>query len=898
MDGVREGRWGSRCPVVDWAVREWTSAVSQQRQAALGNKALRGWCADCMNCSWICASFSEDRVLNFVQDLRFALRQMRRSPGFVVTAVLTLALGVGANTAVYSLLDQALLRSLPVSKPEQLVVLSAPGKAWSGHSGDHGAGEEKSFSYPMYRDLRDQAKVFDGLVATSPAPVGITHDRTSEMGDAEVVSGNYFSMLGVGPAMGRLLSQTDDRAPGSNPVVVLSHHYWTTHMGADPNVAGKTIALNGHSFEVIGVAPENFQSAVWGQTPDLYVPMSMLDTVIPGRGKRLTDHKDRWMNIIGRLREGETTAQAEAGVAPLWHALRAEELKGLGHRSQRFVDEFLTHTRLVIEPGARGLSYSRNSLETPLLAVMAMASLVLLLAAVNVASLLLVRSAARVQEFAVRYAMGARSARILQQLLIEGALIGVLGGGAGMLLAPAAMRLLVRRITAVDETSAFHATLDARLFVFGLAVALGVSLLFSLAPAIQLLRPDLVTALKQKASTATGGVLGLRRVVVSVQIGLSVLLLIGAGLFVRTIENLRHVNAGFNTTHLVTFNISPVLAGYQQAQIASLEVRVIDTMRNLPGVQAVAASDDSELTSNSHNGNVTVAGYTPPANEDFDVEKNIVNFDYFHAMQVPLVVGRAFNQADDATGQPVAIVNETFVRHYFRSPAAAIGGRVANGGGNDLHYMTIVGVARDTRHTNLRDPSVPTLFTPLGQGDAPGRLYFYMRTAMPPEQMFATVRAAMRSVDAALTVADLRTMDEQVERSIANERMIEVLALAFGMLATLLAGVGMYGVLSYSTLQRTREIGIRMALGSSRLSITTLVVKEMVRLGVIGVVVAVPCAILLARGLRSQLFGVSAADPLTLVAVVVLMGLVGLAAALVPARRAANVEPMEALRAE
>jgi predicted permease len=841
--------------------------------------------------------FLEDCVRNFVQDLRFAVRQMRRSPGFVLTAVLTLALGVGANTAVYSLLDQALLRSLPVRAPEQLVVLSAPGKAWEGHTGDHGAGEDKSFSYPMYRDLRDQAKVFDGLIATAPAPVGITQDRTSEVGDAEIVSGNYFSVLGVGPALGRVLSPADDGAPGADPAVVLSHHYWTTHLGGDPKVVGKTIALNGHSFEVIGVTPENFQSAVWGQTPDLFVPMSMLDAVIPGKGKRLTDHRDRWMNILGRLRGGETIEQAEAGVAPLWHALRAEELKALGHRSARFVDGFLTHSPLLIEPGARGLSYSRSTLEMPLLAVMAMASLVLLLAAVNVASLLLVRSASRVQEFAVRYAMGARSGRILQQLLIEGALIGVLGAAAGMLLAPAAMRLLVRQIT-VDHTNAFRATLDARLFLFGLAMALGVSVLFSLAPAIQLLRPDLVTALKQKASTATGGVLGLRRAVVSLQIGLSVLLLIGAGLFVRTIENLRQVNAGFNTTHLVTFYINPVLAGYAKAQILPLEQRAIETMRGLPGVQAAAATDDPMLAGDSQGGNVTVAGYTPPANEEFDIEESIVNPDYFHAMQAPMVAGRTFNAADDGTGQPVAIVNETFVRHYFKNAASGIGGRVALGGGNNLHYMTIVGVARDTRHTDLRDKGLPTLFTPLGQGDAPNRLYFYLRTATPPEQMFATVRSAMRSIDAGLTVADLRTMDEQVEKSIANERMIEVLALAFGMLATLLAGVGLYGVLSYTTMQRTREIGIRMALGSSRLAITGLVVKEMVRLGVIGVVVAVPCAILLGRGLRSQLFGVSAADPLTLAGVVLLMGVVGLAAALVPARRAANVEPMEALRAE
>jgi predicted permease len=751
----------------------------------------------------------------------------------------------------------------------------------------------------MYRDLRDQAKVFNGLIATSPASVGIAHDRTSEISDAEIVSGNYFSVLGVQPALGRLLSQSDDTAPGANPVAVVSHRYWTTHLGADPNVIGKTLALNGHTFQVIGVAPENFQSAVWGETPDLFVPMSMLDIVIPGKGKRLTDHTDRWMNIIGRLRDGETIPQAEAGVAPLWHALRAAELKALGHQPQTFVDDFLTHSRLVIQPGARGLSYSRSSLETPLLAVMAMAAFVLLLAAVNVASLLLVRAAARVQEFAVRYAMGARSARILQQLLMEGAIIGVLGGAAGLLLAPAAMRLLVRQLAGPDGNTAFHSTLDARLFLFGFAVALGVSLLFSLAPGIQLLRPDLVTALKQKAATATGRVLGLRRVVVSLQIGLSVLLLVGAGLFVRTIQNLRHTDPGFNTTHLVTFHIDPVLAGYPQSQVTPLSQRVIAAMRALPGVIAATGSDDPELTDSSHNGNVTVAGYTPPANEVFDVEDTVIDPDYFHTMQIPMLLGRTFTDADGATGQPVAIVNEAFVRHFFKDPNAAIGGRVARGGGNNLQYRTIVGVARDTLHQNLRGASVPTLFMPMGQSDiGRGRLYLYLRTAMPPDQMFSTIRAAMRSIDPALTFGDLRTMDQQVEQNISNERMIEVLALAFGALAALLAGVGLYGVLAYTTVQRTREIGIRMALGSSRLAITGLVVKEMVRLAVIGVAVAVPCAILLARTLRSQLFGVSAADPMTLIGVVLLMALVGILAAFIPARRAANIEPMEALRSE
>jgi putative ABC transport system permease protein len=559
-------------------------------------------------------------MTSLLQDLRFSLRQIRRSPGFMVTAVLTLALGVGANTAIFSLLDQALLRSLPVRAPEELVVLSGTGNAWAGHTSDHGAGPEQSFSYPMYRDLRDKGTaVFDGLIATAPVEVGITRNKVSELVNGEVVSGNYFSVLGVQTTHGRLLTASDDTVPGGNPVAVLSYAYWQTHMGSDAHVVGETISINGTPFVIAGVAAPGFQSAVWGQVPDVFVPMSMLDVVIPGKGKRLEDHKDRWMNIVGRLKPGETPQHAQMAIAPLWHALRAEELKALGTKSQRFVDEYLTRSQLLVAPGSRGLSYSRDSLAKPLYAVMGMAFLVLLIAAVNVASLLLVRSAARVREFSLRYALGANARRVVQQLLLEGALIGIAGGVAGLLIAPLCLRVLVERLNTGGPT-AFSTTLDARLLAFNFAIAIAVSVLFSLAPAVQLLRPDIVNSLKQQTATASGGTLNFRSLVVSLQVGLSVLLLVGSGLFVRTMQNLRHVDTGINTSHLITFHVDPQLSGYAKEKIPALHQKILETMATLPGVQAVGATTDPELADTGHHGDVTVEGYTAPLDEDFPVE--------------------------------------------------------------------------------------------------------------------------------------------------------------------------------------------------------------------------------------------------------------------------------------
>jgi predicted permease len=628
--------------------------------------------------------------------------------------------------------------------------------------------------------------------------------------------------------------------------------------------------------------------------------MSMLDQVIPGKGSRLQNHKDRWMNIVGRLKPGETPERAQVAMAPLWHALRAEELKALGTKSQRFMDDFLTRSELQVRPGSKGLSYQRGSIEKPLLAVMAMAFLVLLIAAVNVASLLLVRSAARVREFSLRYALGANAPRIVQQLLLEGALIGIAGGAAGLLIAPVCIRVLVQRLASdgSNGSTPFATTLDVRLLAFNFAIALGVSVLFSLAPAVQLLRPDIVNSLKQQTATTSGGSLSFRRLIVSLQVGLSVLLLVGSGLFVRTMQNLRRVDTGFNTSHLITFHIDPLLSGYTKEKIPLLHQTVLDAMAALPGVQAVAATDDAELADTGHSGNVTVEGYTAPADEDFVVEEPDVNANFFHAMQVPILAGRAFTEDDDAAHPPVVVVNETFVKHYFSSPAAAVGRRVASGAGNHLTYMTIVGVTRDAKHGDLRKPAVATLFTPLRQATFAGQLYLYLRTAMPPEQTFATVRQTMKQIDPGLAVNEMRTMDDQIDTTLSNEPMIELLAISFGLLATILAGVGLYGVLAYSTAQRTREIGIRMALGSSRLGVSRLVLADVLRLAGIGIVVAIPCSVLLGRLLRSQLFGISAADPFTLGAVVLLIGFVGLVAALIPARRAAAVDPATALRTE
>ncbi len=837
-------------------------------------------------------------IPNVLQDLRFALRQLRRAPAFTLTAVLTLALGIGATTAIFSLLDQALLRSLPVREPASLVILEGTGKMWQGHSSSHGGDPEAYFSVPMYRDLRDQNRVFTGLLATAPADINLTHANTSEAARTELVSGNYFAVLGVAPALGRLLTPADDTAPNSNPVAVLSFDFWRDHLGADPAVINSTVGINGHPFQILGVAAPRFRSAIWGESPALFVPMSMTDQILPSAGKRLTDHTDKWINILGRLAPGTSRGHAEAAMDPLWHALRAEELKALGHRSQHFTDDFLTNSRMRLVAGAKGFSYQRDSFEAPLLAVMAMALLVLLIASTNVASLLLVRSANRVREFSLRLALGAATGRIVAQLLLEGLLIGIAGGLTGMALAPIAIRALIRQLAGDQTQIAFSPAIDLRLLAFSFLASVAVSLLFSLAPTLQLRRPDLTLNLRQTSATPTGGALTLRRLIVALQIGLSVLLLVGAGLFVRTMQKLRSVDVGFNTTHLVTFGTSPKLSGYAPAAIPAAQQRILATMSALPGVQSAAATSLAQLAGDDHGGNVGVSGYTAPPDDDFDVEKEFISPAFLQTLGIPLLTGRAFTEADTATGQQVAIVNQAFVNHFCNGSVPSCLGRQMGSKHSSKLDTAIVGIVPNFKHKDLRDDAEPTVFQPLEQQDNPSHLFLYLRTSTPPEQFLPTVRRAMAQLDPTLALVALRTMDDQIDDSLSNERMISLLATSFGLLATLLAGVGLYGVLAFTTAQRTREIGIRIALGSSRLAVSRLVLSDVLRLAGLGVAVALPVAFGLGRLLRAQLFGVSPADPLTLVAAVLTIALTALVAALIPARRAAAVDPTTALRTE
>ena len=643
-----------------------------------------------------------------LQDIRFALRQLRKSPAFTVTVIATLALGIGANAAVFTLFDQVLLRMLPVDKPKELVRFEWNG-AFNGSMSSFGGnseGHQNYFSYPMYKDLRDRNQVFAGMLAADRAGVGVTWHNQAESEDAEIVSGNYFQLLGLKPALGRLLTQQDDTAKNANPVLVLSYNYWKTRFGAAGDVVGQTILINGHSFTILGVAPDNFDSAIGGYRPGVFLPISMSEIAMPWTAPldNLTNHHSAWLTLVARLKPGATLAQAQASMGPLWHALRTGEFTSSKPQSERFRRRFIDESHIKVLDDSRGFNPGRIDLQKPLVILMGMAGLLVFLCAINVATLLLLRAAGRVREMSMRYALGARRNRIIVQLLVEGGILGSAGAAAGLVVGPIVATLLVRLLTNSDPgQEPYSASIDARILLFTLAVSMLASLLFSVVPVFHFLRPDLANALRQNSGTASKTSQRFRKLAVGAQIALSVMLLGGAGLFVRTLDNLHHQDVGFETANLTTFSLDPSSSGYGEDRARQIVNSSVDALRSIPGVASVAATNDPELYGSNNSSNFSIQGYKPSEEEDMNFEQPRTTSNYFSTLHQPILAGREF-AASDTMGQPnVAVVNLAFARRFFGSPQNAIGRAIAEGAGDDIKYdTTIVGVVGNIKHTDLR----------------------------------------------------------------------------------------------------------------------------------------------------------------------------------------------------
>jgi predicted permease len=833
---------------------------------------------------------------SLLQNLRYALRQLRKYPGFTAIAVLTLAIGIGANAAIFSLVDQVILKQLPVNEPDRLLQLKFVGSD-TGHTDAYGGTNDMYFSYPMYRDLSDQNSVFSGMLAMFPKQVGIQWKNSSSLVNSELVSGNYFSVLGVKPALGRLLLPEDSTAPGASPVVVLSYHYWAQHFAADASVISQGVLINGNPFTIVGVVQSGFDGVIGGTIPDIFVPITMKAQMTPGWDE-LEDRRSKWLNIVARLKPGITVQQAEAGITPLWKSLRQTELQSITSKSQRFREQFVQKSYVTLLDASKGFSPFRETMQIPLLILMAMVALLTLMAVANVGGLLLVRAAGRMREMSVRYSLGASRLRVVGQLLIEGLVLGLSGGALGLALSPLLAKALIELVNpSVSTSGAFlSASPDRDVILFCFAVSVFASVLFSLAPIIQFYRPNVVDALKQQKGTGDVAHARFRRLTVGLQIGLSLVLLVGAGLFSRTLANLKSVNVGFVTDHLLTFQLDPRLAGYQPSAVTTLYKRLLDTLASQPGVQSVGMTDSPVLVQSDATFSIQVPGYQAQEGEHMSFEWEHVTPAYFSTLRLPLLAGRIFTDADTPTSNKVVIVNESFVRKFFGSAEQSLGRTFTEG--KTKQPFSIVGVVKDAKHSSVHDAFLPIFYTPILQDSEPGAVGVYIRTQKAPEDAASAVRMAVAQIDSKLVLDSLQSLNTGIDFTLTSERLLSFLASSFGLVAAFITAIGLYGVLAYSIAQRTREIGVRMALGATRAAVVQMVLREVLVITGCSVAVAVPLAIALGSFVKHQLFGVSYSDPRTLIFVVLAMGIVALAAASLPARRAVQVQPITALRYE
>jgi predicted permease len=827
------------------------------------------------------------------RDLRYGFRQLWMKPGFALTAILSLALGIGANTAIFTLVDQLLLRLLPVQNPRELVQLAVGGGRFGSNTGD----DEHSFSYPAYLAFRDRNTVFSGLTGERVERASLAGEDHAELISVGLVAGNYFQVLGVQPHIGRLLTPDDDKVRNGHPVAVLGYGFWRNRFAGSPAIVGDTIRLNGSPFTIIGIGAPNFEGTNVGAATQVWVPVMMKPTITP-TWDALNDERYTWFSLFGRLKSGVTIGQAQAGMRVLYHQIQQQELQGAFFQKYPSMRARFLRQDFTLVPAAQGQSSLRSGFARPLIILQALVGVVLLIACINVANLLMARAAARQREIAIRTAIGAGRGLIIRQFFLENILLGAAGGTTGLLLSSWITRGLIRLLPIDPANLSLAVSPDLRILTFTAGITILTVFCFGAAPAFQGSRVSPATTLKEEAGATTAGQghVRIRKIFVAMQVGLSCVLLVGAGLFARTLQNLKSVDLGFNTENVVTFGVRPII-NYDGGRKLQVYRSLIEGLTALPGVKAAGANRERLLTGGTSDSNITIPGVGGKDGKETWSLFNAVTPGYFEALGIPIKTGRDLRWSDWGTSRKICLVNEALVNEYLDG-ANPVGRMMAQGDKKDPD-MEIVGVFGNARYHSIRGAIPRQVFVSMDNKiNYVAGINVYARVQGDPRQLMSQLRNYVHRLDPNLVVSDIRTLDEQLNMRLANERMLSFLSVAFAVLANTLAAVGLYGVLAFVVARRTRELGIRMALGAERGRIVGLVMQQILPLVLTGIVAGAATSLLFGRYVETQLFGVKAADPAVFSMSVGVLLVVSMSAVFVPAWRASRIDPVAALRYE
>ena len=829
-----------------------------------------------------------------MSDLRLAIRGLRRSPLFSIVAILSLALGIGANTAIFTLLDQVLLRKLPVKRPDELVMLYQRGLHMGSNMGT------RMHSYPIYQDFQKRAEPLAEVMCRRLVPASVSIDNQTERVQAEMVSGNYFSMLGVGAALGRVFnSQEDDQVYQGHPNVVLSHGYWVSRFARDPTVVGKKILVNDYPMTIVGVSAEGFVGIDPARSPQIRVPILMKQAMTPDWGwVHLDDRRARWVQVFGRLKPGYTVESARAPLQGLFTQIRAYEMTLPAAKEwSAYSREQFMKGQLLVDPAATGFSGIRNNFSTALVVLMCMVGLVLLIACANVANLLIARGFMRQKEIAVRLSLGASRRRLVRQLLVESLVLSFAGGLVGLGLSVLLTRGLLALVPTEGQPLLITPHPDQRILGFTLVLMFLTGIVFGLLPALRASRPDPWITLKDTVGSIAGGTGSrfLRKGLVTVQVALSFLLLFGAGLFVRSLQNLRTTDTGVALENLVVFQLSPELSGYDNQRAVLFYEQLLERLRAAPGVRSAAMVAVPILSGDEWDSYMSVEGHRPKDGEDMQAFMNALSPGYFETMRIPLLEGRDFTRMDVKENATVAIVNKRFAEHFFGS-TSAIGKHVGWGSGpRSKLNIEIVGVVADSLYEGPREGVRRQVFVPKwGKGGST----FYVRTQNRSTTAYNVIRNEVRQLDASMPTYGVKTLEAQLDETLLTDRLIALLSAGFGLLATVLASIGLYGVMAFVVARRRKELGIRLALGAQQSLVIWLVMREVLVLLSIGLIVGIPAAMALGRFISTQLYGIQPHDPWIAGWTMLLLSVVSAAAGLIPAHRASRIDPILALRYE